>query len=259
MTTALRVSSVLCLTRRALQYVYFGLGLIGIVSVCFAVGQKFGYYPWFTAYRSTGLFYSPIVQGGLLGLSIVALARLRMWELTPILFLGLYLNPNRGGWVVAGIGLLATWVRQPLVILAVILFGALLISWNPGSSDVERFLIWQAGLVNLSWFGHGWGSFEQVWIIRDGLGWQPIHAHNDYLELAFEFGLYSVPVFCVLAYALSNIKSPDWPILVAFCTMALFAMPTFIPVTAVIGAAALTSTLTRSPTWLDGAYVTRTT
>ncbi len=245
MTAALRASSVLCLARRAPPYVYFCLGVIGIISVISAGFQVAGFFFWQTYYdQPTGLFFSPIVQGGFLGLVIVAMARIGFWEFIPVLGIGLYLNPNRGGWVVAGVGLLATWVRQPLIILAAILLGALYFSINPGLSDQERFVIWQAGIVNLTWFGHGWGSFEHVWIVRDGLGYQPLHAHNDYLELAFEHGLYSIPIFCVLAYALSQTQSLDWPILVAFCVMSTFAMPLYIPATASIGALALASVLT---------------
>ncbi len=244
MTAALRASSVLCLARRAPYYAYAGLGLIGIVSVVFAMFQVAGYFFWPTHLnQTTGIFFNPIAQGGFLGLVIVAMVRLGWWEIIPIHGLGLYLVQNRGGWVVVGVGLFATWVRQPLVILAGILLGALCFSWNPSLADQERFVIWQAGIVNLSWFGHGWGSFADVWIVRDGLGYQPLHAHNDYLELAFEFGLYAIPAFCVLAYALSQTASPDWSILVAFATMSTFAMPLYIPATASIGALALASIL----------------
>lgn len=247
MSIALRESTT-TLARRAfdlLPSVYVILGFIGIASTIFACFQVAGYSFWPTHNGVTsGLFYSPIVQGGFLGLVIVALLQTRWLIITPILAFGLFLNPNRGGWIVAGIGLLATWVRQPLIILAVILLGAFFVTLNPSFSDLERFNIWQAGAVNLTWFGHGWGSYADVWIVRNDLGYQPLHAHNDYLELAFELGIYVVPIFCVLAYALAQTSSPEWPLLVAFCTMATFAMPSFIPATASIGALALASTLT---------------
>lgn len=248
MTIALR-ESYTTLARRAfdnLPAIYMLLGLIGLISVAFAIAQESGVSPWPTLMDlPTGLFYSPIVQGGFLGLVIVALARIEWWEPMPILAVGIYLSENRGGWVIAGVGLLATWVRQPLVILAVILVGAFLFTFNPTLSDLERLNIWQAGWVNLTWFGHGWGSYSDVWIVKHNLGYQPIHAHNDYLELAFEFGLYAVPIFCVLAYALAQTQSPEWPLLVAYCTFATFAMPSYIPATAGIGALALASVLTK--------------
>ncbi len=243
MTAALR-ASYLCLARRAPYYVYAGLGLVGVVSVIFAAFQAAGFFFWPTHInQATGLFFSPIAQGGFLGLVIVAMMVIGWWEIIPIHLLGLYLAHNRGGWAVVAIGLLATWVRQPLVILAVVLLGAFYITLNPSFNDLVRLNIWHAGIVNLTWFGHGWGSFDHVWIVIDGFGHHPVHAHNDYLELAFEFGLYAVPLFCLLAYALSQAASPDWPILVAFCLMATFAMPLYIPATASIGALALASTL----------------
>ncbi len=260
MTAALRASSVLCLARRALPAVYMTLGLVGMASVVFATFQYFGFSFWET-YRSypTGLFYSPITQGGFLGLVIVALARIGWWEAMIVPAFGLCLNPNRGGLVVAGVGLFATWDRHPLNVLLLILAGAFYFSVNPTLSDQERFVIWQAGIGNLSWFGHGWGSFADIWIIRDGLAYQPVHAHNDYLELAFEFGLYAIPAFCLILWALTNVESDDWPILVAFCTMSTFAMPLYIPSLASIGAIALLSTLAGVQQWPDGPYETRTT
>lgn len=235
------------LSRRAfdlLPTIYITLGLVALTSVFFAIAQESGVTPWYTLMGiPTGLFFSPIAQGGFLGLVIVALARIHWWEPIPVLAVGLYLAENRGGWVVAGIGLLATWVRQPLIILAVILAGAFLVTISPGFSDVERLNIWEAGWVNMIWHGHGWGSFEDVWIFRHNLAYQPTHAHNDYLELIFELGIFAIPIFCVLAYALTQTSSPEWPLLVAFSTMALFAMPTYIPATAGIGALALASCL----------------
>ncbi len=245
MSASLRASSVLCLARRALPYAYYSLGMVGILSVFFAILQRMGFFFWQThAGQTTGFFYSPVAQGGFLGLLIVAMVRLWCFWPIPIFALGLAINPNRGGWVCAGVGLLATWIRWPLLILATVLIGAFFITLHPGISDQERLNIWQAAIVNLHWFGNGWGSFDYVWIVRDGLGYQAQHAHNDYLELAFELGLYAIPIFCVLGYALSQSESPDWPILVAFCVLATFTMPSFIPATATIGALALTSILT---------------
>lgn len=246
MSIALR-ENLSTLSRRAfdlLPMIYIALGFIAVISTGLAVIQAFGYswYPTHLDARS-GLFFSPIAQGGFLGLVIVALISISLWELVPILLVGLYLAHNRGGWIITGVGILATCIRQPLVILLVILFGASIITANPGPSDLERFNIWRAGIANLTWFGNGWGSFEGIWIIQNGLGYHPIHAHNDYLQLAFELGLYSIPIFCVLAYALSRTQAHDWPLLVAFCTMALFAMPSYIPATAGIGALALASVL----------------
>lgn len=244
MITALRASYFLCLARRAPPYIYFGLGIVGSVSVFFAVLQRFGFYFWHTHVdQTTGLFYSPVTQGGFLGLLIVAMVRIQFFWFIPTLVLGLAINPNRGGWVCAGIGLLATFIRQPLVILAVILAGAFFITLHPGMNDQERLNIWQAAWVNLTWFGHGWGSFEDVWFVREGLGYAAEHAHNDYLELAFELGLYSIPIFCLWAYALAQTQSPDWPILVAYSTLALFTLPTYIPATVGIGLVALALTL----------------
>lgn len=251
MIIVLRESS-LSLARRAfdlLSIIYMLLGFIAIASVVFACFQAAGYTFWPTHVNfPTGLFFSPIAQGGFLGLVLVAMLRMGWWSPMPILAFGLYLNPNRGGWAIVGIGFLAHVVRQPLIILGVILGAAFYFSFHPASSDIERFNIWQAGLVNLTWFGNGWGSFSEVWIIREGLGFQPLHAHNDYLELAFELGLYSIPIFCILTYALTQTKSPEWPILIAFCFMATFAMPIYIPATAGIGALALASVLTKGTT-----------
>jgi len=223
---------------------YYGLGMIGLLSVFFAVLQVYGLYFWPTlSDQRSGLFYNPVVQGGFLGLLIVAMVRIGCFWMVPFLALGLYINPNRGGWVAAAIGLLATWVRKPMIIATMVMLGAFYLTQSPRLSDQERLNVWQAGWVNLTWLGHGWGSYADVWIVRDGFGFQAVHAHNDYLELVFELGIRSIPVFFLLLYALLQTSAPDWPILVAFCTLATFSMPTFLPATASIGAIAFASIL----------------
>lgn len=220
------------------------IGVIGVISVAFAGSQWFGYSLWHTyGDRPTGLFYSPLVAGGFLGLAVVACGILRWWVPMPALALGLYLAGNRGGWVCAAFGLLAIWVRKPLVLLTILLAGAFLVTWNPSLSDLERLNIWYTAWVNLSLFGNGWGSFTHVWIVRDGLGFQPVYAHNDYIQLVFEFGLYALPVFCVLAYALWQTEAEGWPLLVAYCVLATFSFPSFVLPTACIGLLAFVTTI----------------
>lgn len=227
-----------------LPYAYMILGLIGVVSVVCACAQWMGMSFWDTyGDQPTGLFFSPIVAGSFLGLTIVALATICWWEPIPVLILGLHLAGNRGGWVVAVVGTLAIWCRQPLGLLFIILLGAFAVTITPSISDLERINIWHAGLINLSFFGNGWGSFNDVWIVRDKLAYHPEFAHSDYLQLIFELGVYSLPIFCVFAYALSKTQAQAWPLLVAYATLASFSFPTYVPATAAIGILALAATL----------------
>lgn len=246
MITSLQASQLRPAWRAFVRAAYYVIQFVACLSVLVAICQWFGARPWPTySDYNTGLFYNPIAQGGFLGLAIVASAIVHRWEPVTVMILGLALNSNRGGWVIAAVGLLATRVRQPLVILAVVLAGAAFLTYHLSQSDAWRLAIWYAAWQHLTLLGNGWGSFENIWLIHDGLWYHPEYAHNDYLQLVFELGVFAAIPFALIGWALFQAHDEAWPLLVAYCLLSAFTMPLHIPACAAIGALALTTILAR--------------
>lgn len=187
---------------------------------------------------------SPISQGTFLGLLCVALIVRKQWLMTLCLLPGLAMLPNRGGWAILVVGTIANYVRQSIVLLCIVLALALLYTIHPSPSDIERLQIWYAALSELTPFGLGWGSFDRIWIVREGVAHHAIYAHNDYLQIAFEFGLLAlIPIMALSWLALTSHNAPDWPILIASLFASSFTFAIYIPLAATIGALTLCSVL----------------
>lgn len=89
----------------------------------------------------------------------------------------------------------------------------------------------------LTLFGNGpgsyWAMYFQTPTTVTGIG----HVHNDFLQLAFEFGIGAIPLFALYAAVLTRSSAREWPIFLAFASMALFSFPLYAPITAALGLA----------------------
>ena len=72
------------------------------------------------------------------------------------------------------------------------------------------------------------------WEDADGVHY-PGHVHNDYLQLAYEFGIWAAPAYLIYAAALVRTESPYWPAFAGFAAASVFFFPLYTPVTAIMG------------------------
>jgi hypothetical protein len=205
-----------------------GLSLSSLV----AVGQWFGWGP--SVYNlPAGLLYNSAIQAVAIALVISALSA-SDWRYIPAMIPGLLLAQSRGGYLVLAIGLAGRFGWQISVL--VLLGAAAVLVTVMGTSDLDRLMIWNVAWRDLAWFGHGPGSFANVLFqAGDGLHY-PGHVHNDYLQLAYELGIWAAPVYLVYAAALIRTESPYWPAFAGFAAASGFFFPLYTPVTAIIGA-----------------------
>jgi hypothetical protein len=140
-----------------------------------------------------GLYVNSVVQGMVLALLVVALVSERMWLWVPLLLPGLLLSGSRGAWLALAIGLLSVYVRRAWVFGLLGVAGlALILHVQPMSSDETRLLIWNGALHFLTPWGWGPGSmFSWLLPYRDTLI-TPEYAHNDAIQLVFEYGVAAV-------------------------------------------------------------------
>ena len=133
-----------------------------------------------------GLLYNPAVQALAIVLVILALICDRGWFYIPAMLPGLVLSGSRGAWLILAVGVISPFLNWRSLLL-LLLVGAALAVTLYSSSDAERLQIWGLASHGLTLFGHGIGSFADIFYIdRDGLMRHPEHVHDDYLQSTYE-------------------------------------------------------------------------
>lgn len=232
----------------SLRSIYIGLALGLTVSSIFSIAEFFDWqgvataYPhchgnpaieWRTCWKVAGLYHNPMLHGELLAITLVALLSERLWLLVPGLLPGFILAGSRGAIVALVMGGTAVLVRKPLAILTLGGIFALAFATYLGPSDSDRFAIWRIALQGMTWLGYGPGSFSGVATAT----MHPEHVHNDYLQLAFEYGSGSLLLLFLYACAILQTNAKEWPVFLTFSILALFSFPLYVPMLAFLGAA----------------------
>lgn len=219
-----------------LRPLWKGLAIGVGISSCVAALQYLGYTIVPTATPYAGIYYNGVASGAISAVAIVALLTIDQWYWVAILIPGLLLSGSRGAIFAAAFGTLLTFHRRAWVAL-IPLGAASIITYHLGPSDIQRFTIWSAALNHLDFWGNGAGSFLSV-LMQTPHGLQhPEYAHNDYLQLVFEFGigtLFLIPFVIPCAQYQHSL----FPILGAVFLLAMVAMPLHIPVVAFVFAVA---------------------
>lgn len=217
---------------RLLQGLALGLG----VSSVLAILQVFRIEPvWqVTIERSSGLFYSPVILGSISALVLLGLLSARLWWYIPLVVPSLVLSGSRGAWVALSIGFASRWLRgwALLALILVILFVCF------SHSEIERTTIWFATLRDLTLWGHGAGSLQDLWVLVQGTPRHPGFAHNEVLDLLHQFGLPAVLIFWMASSLLDRSDAPEFPIYIAFLALAAYSGPLHHPLLGFLGAAA---------------------
>lgn len=222
----------------SLRDLYKGLAVGATVSSFISVLQYFGM-PVLpsTSLTPAGLYVNAVQNGTILALVIVALVSERLWLWTLPLWPGEVVAHSRGAWIALAIGLLGCRYRKPWLFGLVVLAGAVFMLSPLNSSDAQRLYIWKTALYNTTPFGWGPGMFY-VLLMNDGHGpFYPEHAHNDAIQLAFEYGFAALLPLSVLCFAVSRAKTKEWPVVLAFMVAGCYSMPLWMPVTSFLGLA----------------------
>jgi hypothetical protein len=213
----------------------YGLGVSSVVCIF----QWFYFEPVLHLnWNPPGLMYNSANLGAICGLVVVALATEKLWWHMALVAPALVLSHSRAGLAIAAIGLLACWVRRPVVIACVALAGFAAITFHPSSSDIERFNIWFATWDLLTPFGHGAASYLGLWIATSAGIMIPEYAHNEWLQFAFEYGAAAAIPIGVMGFTLTQGEHKLFPCAIAFFALACISYPLHSPLTALVGAVA---------------------
>ena len=171
------------------------------------------------------------------------------WYAIPSLF-AVGLSTSRAA-IVAVVAVVAwrlrSWFVLPFVAFVICVTLWLLLPWSSDSVQA-RLEAWNTLTATLTIYGHGLGSIpEALPVIR--------HAHNDVLELFYQLGILSIPLFVLFSVGLST---PNSDALWAFAILALVGFPLQNPLSAALGAVMLGDRLSARLSLRQPDYLGRT-
>jgi len=184
-----------------------------------------------------GLYGNPNFLGAALALGLAGAVAYAIWWFIPIALLGLFLSQSRGALAAAGaVGVAALWRWNRLAALSAIFATALIVaslSTERTGSIADRLGVWQDTVNHLSVFGAGWGGFFAdywTWEVRTNfIGTRAPHAYNDVLELLYELGVGTIPLWIALVLAFESEDHRPKLILLAFGVLSLTYFPLHVP------------------------------
>ena len=233
---------------RNVDDVYIGLAFGIGVSTVIAIFQLAGWTSIEQLHKPGGLFYNPGVFGEVAALITVALFAIRIFW--PMVFTIPAIVMSGSRIAILACAFVALFRIKPKYVLALVIPLLVVVTyakyvpthWLDGVK--ERVVIWQNTMDGLTPIGRGAGSFVidyPAFASRGDVATsRPENAHNDYLEMAFEFGIGALPLLGIIILALDN-QMRERFILVAFLFIAVFSFPRSNPVEGFIGAMAMGS------------------
>ena len=231
-----------------LRAVYIGAAIGMTVNSAFVTAQWLGWHGLPEAISPAGLFINKnlvaeaavLAFAGILGRGRLNIALMVL--LLPAMLLPMCREAFAALIIIGTIFLWRysrMWSLIGLNLAVFVLIGVVLGSPVHGSVD-ERLDIWTDTITNLTWLGHGVGSFYMMFpwhaVHNDILAVRPDNAHNDYLELLFDFGIGGVPLVVLVAGCLRGPITPPRLVLAAFLTEACFGFPFFVPLSGALAA-----------------------
>ncbi len=230
-----------------LRPLFAGMGLGLWVSSLVVILQYAGFDPVVTQFAGSspsGLFVNPNILAEIAAPVFVGLMltgqRLIAVGVAPSLMLTECRSAVLALGAVALVWLWQRWRWQTVLFvpcMAVAVYVAAPGKWLGGTSFSERVAIWGDTVSGLTSAGHGIGSFYSAFPASasriDIVHAQPSHAHNDFLELAFELGIVGVVLFGAFA-AMVAARGDEVAkmVFLAIAVESMFGFPLHSPATA---------------------------
>lgn len=222
-----------------------GLSIGLLISVIVAFAQYFNWHDVFSVNNNpAGLFVNTNVFCEICAIILICLLVFKLYWWIAIPIPGLLLVHSRAAILGTMVGLIAiSWSKSKFYTFLFLFVGIILgsvyyIDHSNLPSINQRFALWVDTFNGLKLFGNGVGSFEsmypfyslntETWLER------PKYAHNDLLQIVFEYGIGSLFLIWFVLNIL-KIKCEKRIILYAIGTISLFSFPFHIPVSAFIG------------------------
>lgn len=223
---------------------WMGLGLW--LSSAIGIAQWLGYHPVVdipALIRPAGLFVNPNLMAEVAVPVAIGLVATRQWWVLVGVLPAALLPQSRGPLLAAAaVALWAGVTYRPRVALAVapliglVAFWLAPAKWVDVGSLHEHLSMWTDTLRAFTFWGHGLGSFYVEfprYAVDTATNYvRPDHAHNDFLELAFELGVPGIAFgMAFLVCVLASGSEAEGMVLGALLVEACFAFPFHEPAT----------------------------
>lgn len=216
-----------------------GLG----ISDCVAAAQYFGIET--TIYRLydfsiAGLFVNQNIYCEISVGLFLALVALKLWRWIPLTLPGILMVHSRAAMLGLAAGMFAWgWKKDRVItsgLLIISVFAALIYYRNSNDASIaQRFDLWADAIRGLNLFGNGVGTYELLYPLHasavDTYVARPKFAHNDLLQLVFEFGI-GVTFLVLMILNVLKVDRDEKIILYGVGTISLFAYPFHVPILA---------------------------
>lgn len=224
-----------------LRRFWIGLAVGCGVSSVLALVQWWGGASWQILPTSNwakppGLFFNDAVAGAFAAIVFVGCIAQRSWWALAALPL-LALSQSRGAWLAA----IATYAiviwnqlswrdRVGYALVWTIPIAVAILYYHTGSDPI-RLVIWKQMWQHLTLAGSGAGSSQAIYLFTPTNIFHIEHAHNDYIQLAYEYGLGAIPLLVALALLLEHRNEINYPPLVCCTVLSLYFWTLEAPVT----------------------------
>lgn len=192
------------------------------------------------AFPPSGLFSNKNFLGEACALLALWMLLHRRWGLAGSLALGVWVTEYRAGALALALaGLLWLWHWRKDIALGVAALSAIAatVLWS-GHSLGLRWIIWEQTLGQLTWLGHGPGSFAQLFpsfnLTYDLMVDRPEHPHNEAINLAFTLGLFVAFPVGLYGYLYSQATRTERYLLVAALAPLGLSFPLELPISLVV-------------------------
>lgn len=229
---------------KSLREILIGAALSLVINSAITIAQVYGWQEIPQLGPPGGLFMNKNMGAEITALVLIGVVAHRIWWLIPGLLPSIYYPHSRAA-ELALVVVAIIWLAQKAPRIALILFAIglaafavdLLISGD--SSVVERTNIWLDTISALNWRGHGIGSFYIDYPIIghriDVVVARPEHAHNDILEIAFEFGIVGILIATAFIALISRKGAlVEKSILIGFAVESFFSFSLHMPATSAL-------------------------
>lgn len=221
-----------------------GLSLSGLIALL----EVTGYMTLPEANHPAALFGNRNYMAEVGVICLVVAIGSRMWWAIPGSVLAIALPMSRAA--VLALAIIATaWVWKRSKVIAVCLILAVIAclaayseTMLPQSHSTDiRLTIWKTALEHLTFFGHGFGSFQSMYVLlftytEIPLG-RPEHAHNEFINLIFELGVPGViAAFVMVGAAWRGGSALERSVMGAIAAISVFSFPLHLPVAGFLAA-----------------------
>jgi len=248
---------------KSVHQVWLVVSWIALANTAMALVEWYGF-----GLDTYGLAGNPNYLGCLLALCLATAIGYQRW-LFAFAFAGATLWTQSRGAILAGglacfIGLWHRYRATGFILALLAILASLRLKGGPiDGSLYTRLGIWQDTVNHLTVFGSGFGSFSASYatfaVKTNMFSFTTDHVYNDFLELIFDLGLGSIPLWVLIAISFEGRNWPDRLVCLTFGTLSLTYFPLwFLGPLFTLSLGHLSQTKEENP-WLVGASQPRIT